>query len=195
MRRCTGTEHHVVTWKAKHPIMLPPFVIKHKKVCFEIAGGHTEVKEVVIDPCKNMENTAPYVIHSRLGKLSVRKYRDFNSIWWTRVLSGWACSCLPCSSLRSTPLLLSTCRDTSTLWTFCRRLMAGRRSLADKLQSWMRSSITRLKANPHIKDVTLVKCCMLLAVAPFQLSILLVLQKKWSPKWPESTSLVSVFLF
>lgn len=55
---------------------------------------------------------------------------------------------LPRSSLRSTPLLLSTCKVMSTLWTFCRRLMAGRRSLADKLHSWMRSSITRLEANP-----------------------------------------------
>lgn len=58
---------------------------------------------------------------------------------------------LPRSSLRSTPLLRSICRATSTLWTFCRRLMAGSRSFDDKVQSWVRSSITRLQARPALE--------------------------------------------
>lgn len=71
-------------------------------------------------------------------------------------------SSLPRSSLRSTPLLRSTCRAMSTLWTFCRRLMAGRRSLDDKLQSWVRSSITRLQQRPTFKAI--LRFCTILGV-------------------------------
>lgn len=71
-----------------------------------------------------------------------------NKSYYIILLKSW----LPRSSLRSTPLLLSTWNATSTLWTFCRRLIAGRRSLANKLQSWVRSSITRLETKT-IKNV------------------------------------------